>query len=64
MVVAASPLSSHHAPHIINEISLWMEASKSPENAGVWIMSRPGYALVNFAQPAIADAMTGCEESA
>ena len=64
MVVAARPLSSHQAPHIISEISLWMEASRSPEKAGVWIMSRVGYARLNFAQPDIAEAMTAYEESA
>ena len=64
MVVGDKPLSSHQAPHIISDISLWIEASRSPEKAGVWIISRPGYALVNFAQPHMAEAMTDCEESA
>jgi hypothetical protein len=41
MVAGSRPLSRNHAPHIINDISLWMEASRSPEKAGVMSMSRP-----------------------
>jgi hypothetical protein len=42
MVEGCKPFSRNHAPHIINDISLWMEASRSPANAGVESMLRSG----------------------